>query len=85
VYRHFWDKLPKLLRQILELMEQNVPVVTVKICGASNVSGWSLVTRSSVITERPRDASCLSVCSFILRSQSVLLVTTDFGFRFTNA
>jgi len=43
-------------------------------------------TRSSAVTERPRDATCLSVVNFnskIPRAQS--FIVSYFGFGFTNA
>ena len=46
---------------------------------------WKLAsTRSSAVTERPHDASCLSVVSFNIPTAQ-LFITTYCGFRFTSA
>jgi len=41
-------------------------------------------TRSSVVADRPRDASCLSVVSFNIPT-SQFFITSYCGFRFTSA
>jgi len=44
----------------------------------------SVCTRSSAVTERPRDALCLSVVSFNIPTAQ-FFITSYCGFRFTSA
>jgi len=63
--------------------EKNL-IVRSGISEAETTNNTSLITRSSAVAERPRDASCLSIVSFNIPTGQ-FFITSYCGYRFASA